>query len=210
MPHLALFGDSIFDNKAYTHGAPDVIAHLRSFAPADWKSTLYAVDGATSHDVGRQFDRLNASVSHIVLSLGGNDALMHAELLDHPVRSTGEALEIFYERTMDFQTSYGYALEALLALGRPVQVCTIYNGNLGGVDSVRATMALTLWNDVILRSALKFGLDVIELRMVCTELADFANPLEPSNSGGRKIAQAIARAFGFGEAAKPRTVVTAG
>jgi GDSL-like Lipase/Acylhydrolase family len=210
MPHLALLGDSIFDNQAYTHGAPDVVTHLRSLSPAEWKATLYAVDGTTSHDVGRQFDRLKSDVSHLVLSLGGNDALMDAELLNHPVRSTAEALELFHERVTGFEQSYGYAIEALLAFKKPLQVCTIYNGNLGGQDAVRATMALTMWNDVILRTAIKFSLNVIELRMVCTEVGDFANPIEPSDAGGLKIASAIASAFGFGTAPHQRSTVTAG
>ena len=29
--------------------------------------------------------------------------------------------------------------------------------------------------------------------MICTEAADYANPIEPSGHGGQKIAQAIAR-----------------
>jgi hypothetical protein len=36
----------------------------------------------------------------------------------------------------------------------------------------------------------------IELRHVCTEPADYANPIEPSVRGGAKIARAIARAVG--------------
>lgn len=27
--HVVLFGDSIFDNKRYVSGAPDVVAHVR-------------------------------------------------------------------------------------------------------------------------------------------------------------------------------------
>ena len=33
MTHVALLGDSIFDNKTYTNGEPDVVAHLRTFLP---------------------------------------------------------------------------------------------------------------------------------------------------------------------------------
>ena len=33
---------------------------------------------------------------------------------------------------------------------------------------------------------------MIDLRLVCCEAADYANPIEPSGSGGRKIAKAIA------------------
>src|SRR6188472_1029743 len=45
--HIALIGDSIFDNRAYIGGAPDVVAHLRAELPAPWRATLCAVDGST-------------------------------------------------------------------------------------------------------------------------------------------------------------------
>jgi hypothetical protein len=38
---------------------------------------------------------------------------------------------------------------------------------------------------------------VIDLRMVCTEPADYANTIEPSVRGGEKIARAIVTALGL-------------
>ena len=63
--------------------------------------------------------------------------------------------------------------------------------------------ALSLFNDVILRAAIDNGVDVIELRAICTEPSDYANPIEPSGSGGLKIAKAIARVLG-GQASSSR------
>jgi hypothetical protein len=37
---------------------------------------------------------------------------------------------------------------------------------------------------------------VVDLRLVCGEPADYANPIEPSGRGGLKIARAVARAAG--------------
>lgn len=193
--HVALLGDSVFDNRSYTRGEPDVAAHLREVLPAPWAVTLCAVDGSTTTDVGAQFDSVRKDVSHVVLSVGGNDALLNADLLDLPVKSTARALELFGERVADFERSYTYAIEGLLELGRPAIVCTIYNGNLEAPQAARARVALALFNDVILRTALSFDVDVIDLRLVCTEAADYANPIEPSGPGGRKIALAIARAL---------------
>jgi hypothetical protein len=207
--HIALLGDSIFDNRAYTGGAPDVAAHLRDVLPTA-RVTLCAVDGTTTTDVGPQFDRVPRDATHLVLSLGGNDALMNADLLDMPARSTGEALDLFRERLEDFETSYGYVLQALVALGKRATVCTIYNGNLRASEASRARIALMMFNDVILRGALASGVDAIDLRLVCTEPSDFANPIEPSGSGGRKIAQAVARAVGASDAPERRIILTAG
>jgi hypothetical protein len=46
--------------------------------------------------------------------------------------------------------------------------------------------------EVITREAFRRGLSVIDLRILCDEDADLANPIEPSERGGRTIASAIA------------------
>jgi len=74
-------------------------------------------------------------------------------------------------------------------------LCTIYDGNLPDPElQRRASTALTIFNDVILRTAAAEGIPVVELRNVCTESADYANPIEPSVAGGRKIARALVAA----------------
>jgi hypothetical protein len=60
----------------------------------------------------------------------------------------------------------------------------------------RAQIALAVFNDVILRAAIDLRLDVLELRSICTERADYANPIEPSGLGGAKIARGIATMVG--------------
>jgi hypothetical protein len=54
---------------------------------------------------------------------------------------------------------------------------------------------LCVFNDPILRVAFERRLTVIDLRLVCSEAADYANPIEPSSRGGAKIARAIIRAL---------------
>ncbi len=199
--HVALVGDSILDNAAYTEGGPDVAAHLRLALGAPWDVTLVALDGTTTTDIGRQFDRLRKPVSHFVLSVGGNDALLNASLLDAPVRSTGETLELFGAALAEFDANYRNVLSGLATRCKPLIACTIYNGNLSLSEANRARVALMMFNDVIIRAALDFRADVLELRAVCTQARDFANPIEPSREGGRKIAHAIAAALGAGESA---------
>src|SRR5262245_577673 len=92
MSHLILLGDSIFDNAAYTKGGPDVVAQVRALLPKPWKASLLAIDGSTTNDVRAQLGRLPKDVTHIVLSVGGNDALMELEVLDKPVSSVAEAI----------------------------------------------------------------------------------------------------------------------
>ncbi len=54
---------------------------------------------------------------------------------------------------------------------------------------------MCLFNDVILREAFRTGMPAVDLRLVCTDAADYAkvSPLEPSAVGGGKIARAVAR-----------------
>jgi hypothetical protein len=205
--HVVLLGDSIFDNASYTQGAPDVISHLDATLPSGWRASLLAVDGSVTDDLREQIGQVPADATDLVLSIGGNDALSNIDILKLPVSSTAEALELFGERSSAFRSSYVAALDLLLALGRPTTVCTVYEGNLEPEIAVRARLALTFFNDVILRTAFERNVDLIDLRLVCTEASDFANPIEPSGSGGAKIAKAIRTALGAREA-RPGSFVT--
>lgn len=189
--HVALVGDSVLDNGAYVGSAPDVAANLRKWLPPPSTVTLCAVDGSTTDDIIDQFRCIPADATDVVLSVGGNDALLNSDLLNLPVRSTAEALDVFRARIDAFANSYTTVVEGLVTLGHSVTVCTIYHGNLGEPDASRAAIAVTMFNDVILRSAVRYGLGAIDLRSVCRKPEDFVNAIEPSAIGGGKIAGAI-------------------
>ena len=54
-----------------------------------------------------------------------------------------------------------------------------------------AVTALTIFNDVIIREAFLAGVPLLDLRLICSEDADYANEIEPSVAGGEKITGAI-------------------
>ena len=206
--HIVLLGDSIFDNHAYTGGEPDVASCLRQILPQGWRVTLRAVDGNTTADLPAQARGMPADASHLVVSIGGNDALGNLNLLTLPVESTSEALEIFAEHIQRFQSNYANAMEAVLKVGLPTTICTIYNGNFSVVEGAKVLRAaLMMYNDVILNFAIQHRLQVIDLRMVCTKSIDYANPIEPSGVGGCKIALAIAHAAGGRDASTKRNEI---
>lgn len=194
--HIVLLGDSIFDNAAYTRGAPDVVTHLQRLLPSGWRATSLAVDGATTADLTAQLRRVPADATQLAIAIGGNDALQNSDLLSLRVTSSAQALEVFAERVAEFDQAYRAAIRAAVALGHPTAVCTVYNGALEEDRARIARVALALFNDVILRTAIDLHLDAIELRSLCTEPDDYANPIEPSGKGGLKIARAIARVAG--------------
>ena len=77
----------------------------------------------------------------------------------------------------------------------PLVVCTIYHGNFPESDfQQRISVALTVFNDVILRAAVEHRLKVIDLRFICDSPQDYVNQIEPSAIGGGKIAQSIVQA----------------
>jgi hypothetical protein len=146
--------------------------------------------------VAAQLARVPPDATHLVVSAGGNDALRHADLLDRPARSSPEVLGWLADARDGFEARYRRMLAAVVARRLPVTLCTIYNGNLGPPADRLAAVALAVFNDAIVRLAAEARLPVIELRHLCTEPADYANPIEPSVRGGAKIARAIAHAVG--------------
>jgi hypothetical protein len=193
--HIALLGDSIFDNAAYTGREPDVVSHLRALLPPTDQATLCAVDGATIANLAAQLRTVPPEATHLAVSIGGNDVLRHIDLLDLRVSSSLEALNEFSRRLAAFERAYRDAIALVTASGRPTVACTIYNGRLEQNIARAASIGLALFNDVILRTVTERRLDVIELRLVCNEASDYANPIEPSGPGGLKIARAIVRAI---------------
>jgi hypothetical protein len=192
---VVLLGDSIFDNKAYVGGGPAVLDHLTRLLPEGWSASLCARDGAVAEEVAWQLPDIPSGATHLMLSAGGNDALGHVDLLERSASSYGEVFDTLHKVAASFEGRYRQMLAQVTALGLPVTVCTIYNGNLGEpVMQRRANVALAVFNDVILRAAAAAGHPTIELRQVCDEPADYANPIEPSVQGGEKIARAIVRA----------------
>jgi hypothetical protein len=192
--HVVLLGDSIFDNAAYVGGRPDVVRQTRRHLPAGWRASLCAVDGDVVQSVYAQIPRIPRDATHLILSVGGNDALGHIGIVDEPAHSVGETLHRLAAIRDRFAAQYRRLLDTLLELDLPLAVCTIYEGNIPDPDLHRAAAtALTLLNDAILRTAFYAAVPVIELRLVCNTPGDYANPIEPSATGGDKIARVIAR-----------------
>lgn len=192
MGHIVLLGDSIFDNAAYVGGRPSVVEHLRQALPSSWTASLSAVDGASAGDVQEQIRGVDQSATNLFLSAGGNDAYNASGVLRQEVRTVGEAAGLLAQAQAHFRHDYLQLLGELMALGRPLAICTVYDA-IPGLGAAERT-ALAVFNDVILRSAFAAGAAVIDLRLVCQEAADYSDisPIEPSAQGGAKIARIIA------------------
>lgn len=208
MSHVVLLGDSIFDNAPYVDKGPDVIRQLRGQLPNDWQATLLAVDGSMTFNVSRQLDKLSADATHLILSIGGNDAINNADILQRSASSTADALNQLADAADQFENDYHTMLRAVLARNLPTAICTVYYPCFPDKDVQRLSVtALTVFNDCIIRAAIKHGLPLLDLRMICNEDADYANPIEPSVQGGEKISAVIKLIVTNHDFTQKRTVV---
>ena len=192
--HIVLLGDSIFDNVYYiTEEEKSVIDHLRSKLPTYVKSTLLAEDGAVTSELYEQIAQIPEDASHIVISCGGNDALMMLSLLSEKSNTVRDSLEQLIPKMNNFRKDYQQMLEAVMEKKIPITVCTIYN-NVPRLPE-EEKLALSLFNDVITEEALKAKIQILDLRQICTVTDDYSeiSPIEPSAKGGEKIVKNIVR-----------------
>ncbi|MDJ0703077.1 MAG: SGNH/GDSL hydrolase family protein [Leptolyngbyaceae cyanobacterium MO_188.B28] len=196
MKKVVLLGDSIFDNGVYVEPEPAVIEQLGEKLGIDWRTLLLAIDGSVVQDVSEQLKQLPRDATHLVISVGGNDALREAaSLMQDPVDSAIAVLQRFTEIKTLFQWRYRQMMQAVLGLGKATTVCTIYDRCPSQDPYLSQLMytALPMFNDCISREAILAGLPLLDLRLVCSEPEDYAavSPIEPSVQGGKKIAACI-------------------
>ena len=167
--HVVMLGDSVFDNRSYVAGGPDVLAHMRALAPDGWSVTLRAVDGATTSGFQRQLDNVPADATCLAISVGGNDALQTLPLLAMPTSTIGMGLQKLGERLVAFEKAYRRCVSSALSLGRPVLLLTIYDGDFEPNQRAMTRAGVALFNDVIIRVARELKVPTVELRHICNE-----------------------------------------
>ena len=193
MSHLVLLGDSVFDNAHYTSGGPDVVSQVRSIIPSGWDASLLAVDGSTTLNISDQMQHLPKECTHLVLSVGGNNALTEASRLGISFfgmngEPTAKSLDSLADISSEFESQYRSAVDVCLRPGLSLGVCTIYNGCFPDKSYQRiASLALAIFNDVIIRVAIERVLPVIDLRLICTTLGTMRTPSNPRRLGVRKL-----------------------
>ena len=195
MMHLILLGDSTLHNDSYTYGGPSVTDHISADLGERSAVTRLAQDGARMCDVVGQLEELPSTATHLVLSVGGNDALGHTHILERDgpaITNVFGAMSDLTDILDDFQDGYRRCLDRVLEHSLPTTICTIYNGAFQDPYEQRVmSTTARLFDDVIMQCAFDAGCSVIDLRRVCTDYADYYNPIEPGAEGGRKIASTI-------------------
>ncbi|MCA0936686.1 hypothetical protein LCL85_14190 [Vibrio alginolyticus] len=206
---IVLLGDSIFDNALYVNAGESVAEQLQALIHDEAAHTangvtstttqveMLAVDGHVMANIPGQIKRTQSNrritKQCAFLSCGGNDLLgyRYSGLLNVSANNLGDALSDLYQVREQFRQGYQEMLTAALRKFPNLTICTIY-------DSVpilanEEKVALALFNEVILREAAERELNVLDLRVICDQVDDYApvSPIEPSKYGAAKIAQAI-------------------
>ncbi len=190
--HIVLLGDSTLDNSAYTGGAPDVTGYMRGLAGDDVRITLLGDDGATVSSVYLQIESIPPDATHLTLSVGGNNAFGYRSFLDASAISVEEVLLSLYKMASDFKEQYTALIARLLQTGLPLLICTIYEGFFDNpVIQKKVNTALCVFNDVIIRTAFRNSLEILDLRDVCCNPEHFTSIIEPSGAGGERIAESL-------------------
>ena len=189
MKHIILAGDSVFDNRTYVEvGEPDVRDQLADLLDDGDKATLIAVDGDINNNVSKQLDNIPNDATHLFISIGGNDALMHIDAFTESVTTIGDALDSFNEMVQEFEKEYIKMLTNTIKYGLKTTLCTIYNpwfdhDNMDRIKYMfppntnfkklqrRSTTALPLFNNIIFQEAFNFGLPLMDLRLIFNDKA---------------------------------------
>ena len=222
--HIVLCGDSIIDNGSYVNqGELDVAGQVQEELP-DSKVTLLAVDGKVTESIEDQMNNLPKDATHIFISIGGNDGYNRMDVFDESANTIGDAMGPLYEMRNEFEIDYNKMLKNVLSYGVPTTLCSIYyprfeksdndviRNYLGGKNNQvpikkMAMVGLSVYNDIITKEAFQAGLPLIDLRVLCNDDKDFANPIEPSAIGGKKIAVAIKEVVSVHDFSKNVSVV---
>ena len=188
----------------------------------DVSITNNAVDGDTMYDLEyNHLDTPDIEeASHIIVSIGGNDLLHNISFLQrtselskimgkdarigkwgvkelNPSRNRVFE-ETYFEIIKPFTKQYETIVANLSNHRAKLLLCTVYEGDLvdsdefSDVNNSSKTM-VSLFNDIVYRTANKYAAGVLELREIFVRPEDYANPIEPSHIGGEKLAKAMQR-----------------
>ena len=168
----------VFHNGAYVGGGSDVVTQLRQQLPAGGahpRSRRWRCDPRYPAAARTPAQRCNASRGQRwrqrrTRFFGG----VGAPFPRSPTRSSS------WLRSAASSHGNTAVIETVRHRGVPMAVCTIYDPRYP--DAVRRRVgatALCVINDAIIREAATAGVPIIDLRLVCDEDEDFANPIEP-------------------------------
>ena len=169
---VILLGDSMLNNKKYVFENESVEYYLKQEYP---HLNNLATDGAKMNDLNTQLNKLKtmniSKNSNLIISIGGND------LLD--TQNVQKVFKQYKQLLADILREYPDIHIYLLNIYYPP--CCRFK---------RYYNVITQWNN-LLPSLKSSNIKIILISEMLTEKDDFVFEIEPSNTGGQKIANKI-------------------
>jgi hypothetical protein len=184
---IVLLGDSILKNNAYTFNGKSVEAILEERTKG--KTYCFAIDDSTINDVYNQIgnipEKLNNSRTTIFLSIGGNNILK--KIKENNTKNDTIDLNSIFK-------SYVHLVQSIQSKMNKTKIILldIYYPNDNNYRKYHNL--IKEWNEIIYEYAAspKNKIDsVLRISSINRSSEDFTEGIEPSNSGGEKIADAI-------------------
>ncbi|GAB5353856.1 hypothetical protein AAMO2058_000069900 [Amorphochlora amoebiformis] len=138
--HIVMLGDSTLDNKRWVGTDPSVCEHIQWKLKSrgehrGWKVSDLSVDGYMIKGlVDRQLPQVPRDATHLIISIGGNNALCVMEEVDalgHWKFLPPFLLYAIYRGIKKLKREYDHMLAAALTLNKPIIVCTLYHPGFG-------------------------------------------------------------------------------
>jgi hypothetical protein len=180
-----LLGDSIIKNNSYVKngkGIDDILIEK-----TNGNSHCYAKDESTIVDIYSQLDfipvDLNKKSTTIFLSVGGNDILNNYVDKDINVKDIKVLDPIFNAYKKLFKS-----IQTKMDESKIILIDIYYPTN---IKLAQYKPILEEWNKLITDFASTNNLQVINISSILTDSTDFTLNIEPSETGGQKIADNI-------------------
>ena len=180
-----LLGDSIIKNNSYVKNGKGIDDILNEKTNGNAK--CYAKDESTIVDIYSQLDSipsdLNKKSTTVFLSVGGNDILNNYADKEVSIKDTKVLDPIFnaYKKMLkSIQTKMYESKIILLDIYYPTNI-----------KLTQYRPILEEWNKLVADFASINNLQVINISNILTESTDFTLNIEPSETGGEKIADNI-------------------
>lgn len=176
---LILLGDSMLDNELYVGEGNSVFDKIRRTI----KNTFnFAEDNATIKDCYAQIERIpktfNRESSYIILSVGGNDIINNPNVVKSPEKL--EKIETDYIQLVEaIKSKFPRANLLVVNIYKPF--ASYYKMFYEVIDN---------WNKFLIKSKI-YEYEVLDIESLITEKTDLVNDIEPSETGGQKLADLI-------------------
>ncbi len=188
--HVVLLGDALLE--AYTSIDKTPGKFEDAVLPGTRNQWRLSVVSAAEVERAGPALVLPKDATHAMIFIEGNHAIEQSGLLDGRPDAYGQTLEQLSLAADEFERTLERLIHVAQAARLVIMVCTMFPPNYK--DPVRqrtACAALAVFNDRVTKRAAAARVSLIDLRLTCTELDDYAKPTLLSKSGVQKVANVV-------------------